>query len=310
MAVSVQVPRTEKPEGIGGALTRLLGLYQAYKSGQADDARAKHYESATAAQQSETDRIERGELTQKELLGAAEKGATFSAEPIAGALKIKPIDDPEATLYLKPPTDKAELITPYQRGMLELEKKKLSLMEKKSSEEKPGKDAEFKALPVESQEIVKDLSKKNASKISIANQLKSTLALFNDPNTSDDQKITAGRQAIKTLNSTEGADAVGTEEAKRLAGYLDFKLFNITEPGSPFGRDLPEFGVQVQNTIKSIEDGVARNKSQIDELYGRSPSFNESRPTNSGPGKTLDSQAKQDAINELIRRGFKVGEKK
>ena len=132
----------------------------------------------------------------------------------------------------------------------------------------PNKEA-FDALPPENQEQIKDLARQTGAKSSIKNQIDSALSVLDDPNVSEDQKVTMGQQLLKTLNSTEGKDAVGSEESKRLGSFLQKKMFNFTQPGSMFGRDLGEFVDQVKLTSGAIGQATERNKAQMDELYGR-----------------------------------------
>lgn len=86
----------------------------------------------------------------------------------------------------------------------------------------------------------------------------------------EDQKIAAGRQLLKTLNSTEGADAIGAEEANRLGSKLEYALGNFTNSNpTQWGRDLEGFKTQAMNTSKSIGDAIEANKGHIDSAYGR-----------------------------------------
>jgi hypothetical protein len=130
----------------------------------------------------------------------------------------------------------------------------------------------FKGLPKENQEMIVDLAKKNASKISIANQIDSVLNEMSQPGVSDEQKIASGRQLLKTLNSTEGADAIGAEEAKRLGSMLE--LFNVTGPGKFFSRDIQGFVEQARRTSKSVKGAVLQNNKIIQDLKkGGQPAF-------------------------------------
>lgn len=124
-------------------------------------------------------------------------------------------------------------------------------------------------MPIDTKKEIEGLASKNASKRSIKNQLDGFLSTWD--NLSEDQKIIQGRQLLKTLNSPEGADAIGAEEAKRLGGLLEFKMFNVRDPGSMFGRDVEEFKTQVANTSNSLGKGLENNQARIDELYGRAP---------------------------------------
>ncbi len=137
------------------------------------------------------------------------------------------------------------------------------------SELKETNKDEFKKLPVESQELIRDLSKKNASKISIGSSIKGYLEEFKAAPSSD-EKIIIGRQMLKVLNSPEGADAIGVEEAKRLGSLLEFQIGNLRNPGPFIGRDLEGFEKQIVATSNAVQRSVASNKNQIDQLYGRS----------------------------------------
>jgi hypothetical protein len=130
-----------------------------------------------------------------------------------------------------------------------------------------AKRAEGPKLPLDRQKIVEGLATKNAGKSSIKNQLDAFMGSWDG--LSEDQKIVQGRQLLKTLNSPEGADAIGAEEAKRLGGLLEYKIGNFTDPGSFIGRDLEEFGNQVRNTSRMLGDGISSNQDQIDMNMGR-----------------------------------------
>lgn len=129
-----------------------------------------------------------------------------------------------------------------------------------------GKNRDLDALPAEDAEVVKDLAKKNASKIAISNQIEAVMN--NWDSLPDDQKVAQGRQLLKVLNSTEGADAVGTEEAKRLGGKLEFALGNFTNSNpTQFGRDLPGFKEQASGTAKAIKSAIRANQLHQNQLY-------------------------------------------
>lgn len=131
---------------------------------------------------------------------------------------------------------------------------------------------EYKSLPVENQEQIKDLAKANANKIDIKNAIDSSVAKMDDPTISEDQKIVLGKSLLKTLNSQQGKDAIGSEEAHRLGSFLEYKLFNYKEPGSFMGRDLGEFIQQAKINSASLGETIEKNASRINQLYGRASS--------------------------------------
>lgn len=173
----------------------------------------------------------------------------------------------------------AKALKRYELGLdLDKLKAQYSMDPKKS-----GPVGQFERLAPEDQEAIKDLGKKNANKTSIANQIDAVMG--NWDSLSEEQKIVQGRSLLKTLNSSEGADAIGTDEAKRLGGLLENKIFNLTEPGPMFGRDIEGFATQARDASKNMKSAVQRNRSEIDRLYGRTKGIDPS-------GLTIDMNKK------------------
>lgn len=124
------------------------------------------------------------------------------------------------------------------------------------------------SLPLDKKKMIETLATKNASKISIKNQIDAVTN--NWDNLTDDQKVAAGRQLLKTLNSTEGADAIGVEEAGRLGGKIEFALGNLFNSNPvQFGRDLEGFKTQAENISKAISTAIKSNQGEIDQAFGR-----------------------------------------
>ena len=178
----------------------------------------------------------------------------------------------------------------YKRIRNEIERSKLS------------KAAE---LPIEDRLVVSGLSQKNANKAAIVNQIDAVMG--NWDKLSDDQKFSQGGQLLKTLNSPEGADAVGAEEARRLGSKLEFAFGNFTNSNpTQFGRDLEGFKTQAMGTSTSLKDAIKSNQGIVGNLSGRQqkPLFNEkAQPT---------SDIQDAAMKELLRRkglGAAVGKR-
>jgi hypothetical protein len=128
---------------------------------------------------------------------------------------------------------------------------------------------EFDLLAPENQKQIETLAQKSAGKTSIKNQIDSALEILGNPDVDEEQKVTAGMGLLKVLNSAEGADAIGVEEARRIGGLLEYKVLNFTEPGSFVGRDIDQFVDQVRLKSEELGQGIARNRAEIDKLYGR-----------------------------------------
>lgn len=161
----------------------------------------------------------------------------------------------------------------FKEKELALKQRELGIKERSArNEAKSGEK-----LPLDKKKTVETLSTKNANKLAIKNQIDAVLANWNSM--SEDQQVAAGRQLLKTLNSTEGADAIGTEEANRLGSKLEFAMGNFTNSNpTQFGRDLKGFYEQAENTAKGIGTAVSANQRIIDEQMGRRSAQAPSKP--------------------------------
>lgn len=157
----------------------------------------------------------------------------------------------------------------YKDATLGLDRERLGLDKERLGLEREKIGLKPTQLAPEVRAEVTTLASKNAGKTSIANQMRGYLSELQNAET-EDEKIVIGRQMLKVLNSPEGADAIGAEEAKRLGGLLEFNVLpNLFEPGPTFGRDISAFEDQVIATIGAVESGVKSNRKRIGVLTGR-----------------------------------------
>lgn len=128
------------------------------------------------------------------------------------------------------------------------------------------KDRAYNSLPEPEKITVKELSTSAAKKQSIANQIDGFLEQFTKAPTAA-EKTRVGQQMIKLLNSTEGQDAVGAEEARRLANELE--PYTLKSPtGFPrLGQDLDGFKNRAENVRASLKNAVKTNQQQVQEIY-------------------------------------------
>lgn len=145
-----------------------------------------------------------------------------------------------------------------------------TLKAKKEADAPPDK---AKDLPLDVKSEVAGISGKNAGKISVANQIDGYLKEFKAAKTEDD-KVRIGRQMLKVINSSEGADAIAVEEAKRLGDALEYNIADVgaglgMKTGKFHGRDLDGFEAQAQSTLDAIRRGVTANRTEVDRLMGR-----------------------------------------
>lgn len=156
---------------------------------------------------------------------------------------------------------------------------------------KPGKPADKYTL--EEKKTIENLSTKNANKVSIKNQIDAVMSKWDS--LSNDQKLASGRQLLKTLNSTEGADAIGAEEANRLGSKLEFAMGNLTNSNPvQFGRDLDGFAEQARNTSKAIGTAIESNRGIMKSIdAGRGI------PSQSTPGKTAPTKKADKVVQDF-----------
>lgn len=138
-------------------------------------------------------------------------------------------------------------------------------------EDRKLKEASGENLPLDQKKLVENLSTKNANKISIKNQIDAVLDSVKDKD--DSSKLQAYKELLKTLNSTEGSDAVGAEEVKRLATKLEFAVGGLKSGNyGQFGRDLSGFENDARTRSSSIGDAINRNQETVNQAMGRSQS--------------------------------------
>lgn len=237
---------------LGGAAT---GFIQGMRDGE--DRKLRRLEMEAKADAQDRDRKRQNFM---DALEARSKGFKI---PEGGNLYDTPASgleyDPE---YLKMKEAQANA-DPFGLKGLQVQGAKVDLQKKQAA-------AEFENVPKDKQVQVEKLSGKVADRKQIKSDLDSALTQLDDPKLSEDEKLIVGREIIKTLNSTQGQDAVGAEESKRLASLLEYKILpRIGEPGNTFGRDVKLFTTQVRNNAARVGKSAETMQAEVDGLLGR-----------------------------------------
>lgn len=141
--------------------------------------------------------------------------------------------------------------------------------------EKNDSSKAFKKLPKEKQIQVEDYSKGVGQQTKINNLVSALVDQLKDTSIPEDQRLASAREQVKLLNSQLGSDAVGAEEAKRIAAYLDWGPDIALRKG--FGPDLGAFTDQISNFKSRNEKSIGLLNSQIDSAYAR-PLLGEPHP--------------------------------
>ena len=171
------------------------------------------------------------------------------------------------------PEEKHEKETKRSKEDVDLERAQTEFKIAKMNEQKAGaglgNELTMKALPKEKQEQIDAHGKTLAKAQTVAIQLDELHKQLIDPKMDAGQKLAIAQEQVKLLNSSLGADAVGAEEVKRIAAYLDFKP-NFVK-GMKVGPDLEGFANQVASA-KQRQDGlITGTQGLIDKAYGRKP---------------------------------------
>lgn len=126
-----------------------------------------------------------------------------------------------------------------------------------------------------------------------------------DDATTAEQVVQIGQSLLKTLNDPENSDAVGTEEAKRLADEL--QSWSVLGPGGllRIGRDLPGF----KQRVKLLRDRLYNTAtSQYQSINQKMPDLVDPPPTYGAPsGATGMSPERKARLEELRKRKLMRG---
>lgn len=169
--------------------------------------------------------------------------------------------------------------------------------------------APFQNLPEPKRLQINKYSEDITKKQAIKDQVDSIIEQFDSNKIPDDQKLVLGEGSLKTLNSDNGPDAVGTGEAKRLSPYLNYNVANMTGPGPFIGRDLNAFADQLRLTSTKLGLAIQKHQDHIDELTGNPVSTDKNIDPAQGLKKTNTDVSKQDpAIASLAKKSGKTYE--
>jgi hypothetical protein len=246
-----------------------------------------------------------------------EELGSISAKELASVPNLMKPAKQERQMVMPEDKTKAALDLAQKKADIDLKRQK-ELIDYRTSkipeaQQKDMGNVDIKALPEEERDVVKGLAKANADKISIANQISGTLKILDDPKVSKEQKISQGRQMLKVLNSTQGKDAVGAEEAKRLGSYLESSFginWNSPRALGDFGMNLEGFREQAALTNKALVDSINANQAEIQKRYAqygvqRQP-VGVSRPERAqGESQRMyDTQTPSQLSKDQIRQGM------
>ena len=117
--------------------------------------------------------------------------------------------------------------------------------------------------------LVKKAADDIAIKQTISDAIGYEIEILDDPSVDEYVKRASAQNILKALNSPEGKDAVGVEEARRLGQFLEFQYnpLRTFETGRSFGTDLPRFTEQITIKKERIDNRVKQGMNRVNEIY-------------------------------------------
>jgi hypothetical protein len=263
-------------------------------------------------------------------LGGVTPTSNFSMGKVPEAEKV----DPKVLAYLGKGPSKSQspeqlALMKSRSGYLEAKTKQLGepkpvaispeleFRKKRADEEDKRRELAGQDMPIETRTQIETLSRRVANNRSATNVLDAELKKFNEKVRAGDEDaaLAVGQGLLKQLNSLQGSDAVGAEEAKRLGSFLEYKMLNFRGKGSFIGRDLDLFSQQLADKLDSARSSMTRTEADIATLrsgqrptYGKtdslmSPSSGEALAApQTAPSKPLEqmSQEELDAEEQAL----------
>ena len=116
--------------------------------------------------------------------------------------------------------------------------------------------------------LVKKSAEDIANKQTISDAIGYEIGILEDPNINEYVRLNSARMIAKVLNSAEGKDAVGTEEAKRILQELElFSGKRALEGGPLFGPDINSFVEKIKLKKSELDVRIKENMGRVNNIY-------------------------------------------
>ena len=162
------------------------------------------------------------------------------------------------------------------------------------------------SLSKEEMELRKQSVKKYSDILNIKDSIDSVLEILKDPSQPYEQKLATARSSLKLINTAavSSPDAVGTDEAKRLAAFLEPSLKNMLpgQAGAVWKPKVDEFTIQLDNISKGLlfRAEKAKERSGLSKGLIKDSQIESKVKVQDKSGKTfmLPSSQLQDALKQ------------
>lgn len=167
-------------------------------------------------------------------------------------------------------TTKSVMTGAKEMAGMEADREKLLIQEKGLKERANIGASKAKArgdnLPLDKRKMVEKYATEVARITGIKSQVNELLNQTTDTSISEQDRRATAQEQLKLLNSTLGSDAVGAEESRRMAAFLDSMPNWIKK--TP-GADLEGFNRQLKRTLDRLSGTISGQQKEIDKIYGR-----------------------------------------
>ena len=125
-----------------------------------------------------------------------------------------------------------------------------------------------KKLNAVDDKLVKKAADDIANKQTISDAIGYEIGILEDPNINEYVRLNSARMIAKVLNSAEGKDAVGAEEAKRILQELELVSGKRALEGGPFfGPDIDSFVEKIKLKKGELDIRIKENMGRVNNIY-------------------------------------------
>lgn len=150
-------------------------------------------------------------------------------------------------------------------------------------------------LSLDKRKMVEKYAGEIARITGINSQVEELKKQIGDKSISEQDRRATAQEQLKLLNSTLGSDAVGAEETRRMAAFLDPMPNWIKK--TP-GADLDGFYRQLDRVNQRLSGTISAQQKEIDKIYGR-PIKEEKKPSIETPPKDFSKAPKGMSFEEF-----------
>lgn len=152
-----------------------------------------------------------------------------------------------------------------EQQRIDISKERIELLRQKLLQQYKSSDAKLNAVD---DRVVKKTADDIANKQTISDAIGYEIGILENPSVDKYVALNSAKSIAKVLNSAEGKDAVGVEEAKRLLQELEFfSGRRFLEGGQLLGPDMESFVKKIKIKKGELDSRINEGKGRINSIY-------------------------------------------